>query len=52
MTLLKMIEKYEKIKAELVAESGSRPTGDLRIINGVLMDLSNVVLTIAGFKKE
>ena len=28
MTLLEMIKKWEKMKAKIVAESGSRPTGD------------------------
>lgn len=42
MTLLEMIKKYEKDKAELIAESGSRPTGALAIVNQILKDLRSV----------
>ena len=41
MTLLEMIKKYEKIQTELVAEFGSRPTGELAWVNGVLKDLKS-----------
>ena len=39
MTLLEMIKKYEEIQKKLVAESGSRPTGELAWTNAVLKDL-------------
>ena len=42
MTLLEMIKKWEKMKAKIVAESGSRPTGDIVIVDAVLEDLHSV----------
>ena len=42
MTLQDMIAKWEGLKARLIAESGSRPTGDIVIVNEVLNDLNSV----------
>ena len=42
MTLLEMIKRYEGIQKKMIAESGSRPTGDLAAINEVLKDLRSV----------
>ena len=42
MTLLEMIKKYEKDRADLIAESGSRPTGPLAVVDQVLKDLRSV----------
>jgi hypothetical protein len=40
--LNKAIKKWEDIKAKLEAESGTRPTGDIVIVNEVLGDLKEV----------
>ena len=42
MTLSEMIKKYERVKAEIEAESGSRPTGKIVIINAIIKDLHSV----------
>lgn len=42
MTLSEMIKKYEKDRADLIAESGSRPTGPLAVVDQVLKDLHSV----------
>ena len=42
MTLLEMIKKYEKMRAKIVAESGSRPSGEIVMVTHVLEDLKSV----------
>jgi len=42
MTLLEMIKKYEKKKADIVADCGGRPTGDMVIVNAILRDLHEI----------
>ena len=46
MTLSEMIKKYEKMKVEVIAESGSRPSGDIVMINAILKDLHSVARDI------
>ncbi len=46
MTLSEMIKKYEKMKVEVIAESGSRPTGELAWVNATLKDLHSVARDI------
>ncbi len=42
MILSEMIKKYEKMKVEVIAESGSRPSGEIVMVTHVLEDLKSV----------
>ena len=42
MTIEEIIKKYEKMQTEIVAISGSRPTGELAWVNMFLKDLRSI----------
>lgn len=47
MILSEMIKKYEKMQIEIIAEYGSRPTGELAWINAVLEDLRSMTKSVS-----